>query len=138
VWDADFTDEYGNFDYAAMEQAKAEWASKWGDQQANIDRYIELGRTGEPQAISELREARAVMAPYFAVKDQMLAQAGMTDLFEQYNVYINSHPLMTDQQRNRIKAMTGLAPVLEYISNYQKRMRESSPQINYYYQKYYS
>jgi hypothetical protein len=164
VWaNPDATDEYGIYNYDVATQAEADWRAKWqgitGDDSmyAKVQEYIKLGQGDEPESVKELRKARAILKPYWQVRDYILSNWQVNGQTVDLTVWDNSEAL--GKLRNtvgaealvkRIEDRLGLTDALQEVTRIRQAIRDpkrkvgesdqqymNRMQIAYYYEKFY-
>lgn len=139
VWDnPELYDKYGNYNYSGANAMKQAWAEQFPDCVGRIDTYFDIGHEEDPDIVKELRGAREYLSQYFSLTDTFLDYYGVHDVYDYVNTYINEHPMLTDGQINAIYEATGLALPLQQATDARSFLRQTNPQLNYLYQKFYS
>ncbi|MDM7912069.1 MAG: hypothetical protein QUS09_03140, partial [Methanotrichaceae archaeon] len=64
-------DQFGKFDYDEYDRRKSEWLSTWGyDMWEYCQKRLATGKQ-EPPVVAELRKARQVLKPYWALQEKI-------------------------------------------------------------------
>ena len=128
----DLEDEWGEFRYDLYRQRKDNFRIKWGDKViSDIEGML---RKDEPPLMTELRQAREVLRPYWDIRTQLLQQYGLLEIDQQIRLMENVDP----ERAKMMRQQYGINRIDQYVQRYRQWLRQTDPEIYKYHTMFYA